>query len=155
MQLSFYDASVACYQQILDSTANILEKGQQHAEANDMALEEISNYRLQESMLPFSFQIISVWHHSFGAIQGMREGLFMPPPDKPGIDYAGLRGLIDEARDAMAAETEDSMERFQARKCSFDLAATKCLLRPITFWRHSRSRMSIFMPRPPTPSCDN
>ena len=27
-----------------------------------MALEEISNYRLRESMLPFSFQIISVWH---------------------------------------------------------------------------------------------
>ena len=119
MQLSFYDASVACYQQILDSTANLLEKGQQHAEANDMALEEISNYRLQESMLPFSFQIISVWHHSFGAIQGMREGLFMPPPDKPGIDYAGLRGLIDEARGAMAAETEESMEAISGQKMLF------------------------------------
>ena len=57
MQLSFYDASVACYQQILDSTANLLEKGQQHAEANDMALEEISNYRLQESMLPLASRL--------------------------------------------------------------------------------------------------
>ena len=84
-----------------------------------MALEEISNYRLQESMLPFSFQIISVWHHSFGAIQGMREGLFMPPPDRPGIDYAGLRGLIDEARGAMAAETEDSMEALSGQKMLF------------------------------------
>ena len=110
MQLTFYDVSIPCYQQMLDSTASILEKGQQHAAANDMTLEEISNYRLHESMLPFSFQIISVWHHSLGAIKGMREGLFMPPPDKPGIDYAGLRGLIGEAQDAMAAETQDSME---------------------------------------------
>ena len=92
MQLTFYDVSIPCYQQMLDSTASILEKGQQHAAANDMKLEEISNYRLHESMLPFSFQIISVWHHSLGAIKGMREGLFMPPPDKPGIDYAGLAG---------------------------------------------------------------
>ena len=119
MQLTFYDVSIPCYQQKLDSTASILEKGQQHAAANDMTLEEISNYRLHESMLPFSFQIISVWHHSLGAIKGMREGLFMPPPDKPGIDYAGLRGLIGEAQDAMAAETQDSMEALSGEHMLF------------------------------------
>ncbi len=119
MQLTFYDVSIPCYQQMLDSTASILEKGQQHAAANDMTLEEISNYRLHESMLPFSFQIISVWHHSLGAIKGMREGLFMPPPDKPGIDYAGLRGLIGEAQDAMAAETQDSMEALSGKHMLF------------------------------------
>ena len=119
MQLTFYDVSIPCYQQMLDSTASILEKGQQHAAANDMTLEEISNYRLHESMLPFSFQIISVWHHSLGAIKGMREGLFMPPPDKPGIDYAGLRGLIGEAQDAMAAETQDSMEALSGEHMLF------------------------------------
>ena len=119
MQLTFYDVSIPCYQQMLDSTASILEKGQQHAAANDMTLEEISNYRLHESMLPFSFQIISVWHHSLGAIKGMREGLFMPPPDKPGIDYAGLRRLIGEAQDAMAAETQDSMEALSGEHMLF------------------------------------
>ena len=119
MQLTFYDVSIPCYQQMLDSTASILEKGQQHAAANDMTLEEISNYRLHESMLPFSFQIISVWHHSLGAIKGMREGLFIPPPDKPGIDYAGLRGLIGEAQDAMAAETQDSMEALSGEHMLF------------------------------------
>ena len=43
----------------------------------------------------------------------------MPPPDRPGIDYAGLRGLIDEARGAMAAETEDSMEALSGQKMLF------------------------------------
>lgn len=119
MHPSFYDASVTCYQQMLDTTANILEKGRQHADANGMTLEEVSNYRLHDSMLPFSYQIISVWHHSLGAIRGMREGLFMPPPDKPGIDYAGLRGLISEAQSAMASETRESMESLSGQNMLF------------------------------------
>ena len=119
MQISFYDASVVCYQQMLESTANLMDKGQQHAEANGMALEEITDYRLHETMLPFSFQIISVWHHSYGAVRGMREGLFMPPPDKPGIDYAGLRGLVDEALSAMTSETEESMAALSGQKMLF------------------------------------
>ena len=119
MQISFYDASVVCYQQMLESTANLMDKGQQHAEANGMALEEITDYRLHETMLPFSFQIISVWHHSYGAVRGMREGLFMPPPDKPGINYAGLRGLVDEALSAMTSETEESMAALSGQKMLF------------------------------------
>ena len=119
MHPSFYDASVTCYQQMLDTTANILEKGRQHADANGMTLEEVSNYRLHDSMLPFSYQIISVWHHSLGAIRGMREGLFMPPPDRPGIDYAGLCGLISEAQSAMASETQESMESLSGQNMLF------------------------------------
>ena len=38
MQLSFYDASIMCYEQILQSTSNVLKAGREHAEANDMPL---------------------------------------------------------------------------------------------------------------------
>ena len=41
MQLSFYDASIMCYEQILQSTANLLKAGREHAEANEMALNDI------------------------------------------------------------------------------------------------------------------
>ncbi|MEK9920426.1 MAG: DUF1993 domain-containing protein [Luminiphilus sp.] len=121
MQLSFYDASVLCYQQILDSTAKVLEKGQAHAAANNQSLDEIVEYRLHESMLPFSFQVISVWHHSYGAINGMREGVFSPPPKKPNIDYAGLCALVDEAREFMAAETQESMEALSGKNMCFKM----------------------------------
>ena len=80
MQLSFYDASVSCYQQVLDSTAKILKKGEEHAASHDFPLEDIVQYRLHETMMPFSFQVISVWHHSYGAINGMRNGVFSTPP---------------------------------------------------------------------------
>ena len=83
MQLSFYDASVACYQQILESTAKVLKAGKEHAGSSGIALSDIVDYRLHESMLPFSFQVISTWHHSHGAIQGMRAGEFAPPPHRP------------------------------------------------------------------------
>ena len=43
----------------------------------------------------------------------------MPPPDKPGIDSAGLRRLIGEALDAMAAETQDSMEALSGEHMLF------------------------------------
>ena len=43
----------------------------------------------------------------------------MPPPDKPGIDYTGLRGLVDEALSAMASETEESMAALSGQKMLF------------------------------------
>ena len=81
MQLSFYDASIMCYEQTLQSTANVLKAGE-HAEANDMALNDIVEYRLHETMNPFSFQVISVWHHSYGAVQGMRAGSSTAPQSR-------------------------------------------------------------------------
>ena len=71
---------VVCHQQMLESTANLMKRAAT-AEANGMALEEITDYRLHETMLPFSFQL-SVWHHSY-AVRGMH--LFMP--NETGIDY--------------------------------------------------------------------
>ncbi|NDH39769.1 MAG: DUF1993 family protein [Gammaproteobacteria bacterium] len=92
MQLSFYDASVSCYQQILESTAAVLQKGKAHAEQTGLPLSDIVDYQLHETMYPFSFQVISVWHHSYGAIKGMREGVFSPPPAKVSVvDYISYR----------------------------------------------------------------
>jgi len=119
MQLSFYDASVMCYEQILQSTAHVLKAGKAHAETTDLALSDIVDYRLHETMNPFSFQVISVWHHSFGAIQGMRAGEFNPPPEKPGIDYAGLCDLIDEGLTALQQETHDAIQALSGQNMYF------------------------------------
>ena len=119
MQLSFYDASIMCYEQILESTANVLKAGREYAEANDMPLSDIVDYRLHETMNPFSFQVISVWHHSYGAVQGMRTGEFNPPPSKPGIDYAGLCDLINEGLAGLRKETPESMAALSGENMYF------------------------------------
>ena len=125
MQTSFYQASISCYLQTLSSTAGVLSKGLEHASATGMDPQEIVAYRLHETMLPFSFQVISVWHHSLGAVRAMRAGTFAPPPAKPGIDYAGLIGLIDEAIEQLREETPESMEVLSGKRMTFDLGETK------------------------------
>jgi hypothetical protein len=42
MQPAFYDASIMCYEQILQSTANVLKAGREHAKASDMPLATLS-----------------------------------------------------------------------------------------------------------------
>jgi hypothetical protein len=91
MTISLYDAGVASYLQILGGVARVLDKGQQFADETELDLDALVDFRLRDDMLPFGFQVISVWHHSLGAIRGMQAGLFEPPPGMGDLDYAGLR----------------------------------------------------------------
>ena len=63
MSISFYDASVGTYQQVLGSVAAILDKGAAFAAESELDLEEIVGTRLRDDMMPFHFQIVSVCHH--------------------------------------------------------------------------------------------
>ena len=56
---------------ILGGVANVLAKGEEYAGTGNMNLQEICRYQLREDMAPFSFQVISVWHHSLNAIAGL------------------------------------------------------------------------------------
>lgn len=110
MALSLYDVSVGSYLQTLGGIANVLSKGRQHAEAGGMDLEQIVQYRLRDDMAPFSFQVISVWHHSLGAVKGLKAGLFEPPPKISDLDYMKLQGLVAEAIEGLQAESRDDID---------------------------------------------
>jgi len=109
MTISFYDASVTAYLQILGGVANTLDKGAQYAAENDLDLVELLDFRLKEDMLPFSFQLVSVWHHSLGAVNGMKAGEFAPPPALEALDYGKLQGLITEAIESLQAMSADEI----------------------------------------------
>ena len=53
-------------------------------------------------MQPLRFQIVSVAHHSRGAMEAARSGVFTPPSAKPDLDYAALQALVTEARDELS-----------------------------------------------------
>ena len=89
MSLSFYDCSVTAYQQVLGGVKTALAKAVAHSEETDLDLQSVVDFRLHEDMLPFSFQVISVWHHSLGALKGLQAGVFEPPP---AMDLLGLCG---------------------------------------------------------------
>ncbi len=109
MSISFYDTSVGSYQQVLGSVATILDKGAAFAAESEIDLSEIVATKLREDMMPFHFQIVSVCHHSWGALQGMRDGRFLPPSFELDKDYQGLQSLVGEAQEGVASISESEV----------------------------------------------
>jgi hypothetical protein len=109
MSISFYDASVGTYQQVLGSVAKILDKGAAFAAESETELEEIVGAKIRDDMMPFHFQIVSVCHHSWGALQGMRDGRFAPPSFELDKDYQGLQSLVGEAQEGVASISENEV----------------------------------------------
>ena len=121
MTISLYDASVKNYLQILGSTSAVLTKGKAHAEANGLDLGELLETRLIEDMADFRFQIISTAHHSLGAINGIKAGVFNPPSSFPDLDYDGLHGLIKEAEEALKEISADEINALEGHDMRFEM----------------------------------
>ena len=121
MAISLYDASVATYLQLLDSTRNVLTKGAAYAADNNIDLNQIVESRLRDDMNPFRFQVVSVWHHSLGAIKGVRDGVFAPPPSLGDLDYPALMGLVDEAASELRKETPESINALADQDMKFKM----------------------------------
>ena len=118
MSTSLYDATVGTFRQILGATANVLEKGRAHCEENGISLDEVVETRLIDDMLPFRFQVISVAHHSLGALKGVEAGVF-GPPSMSDLDYDGLRNLVTEAREGLADYSAETVNGFEGKAMEF------------------------------------
>ncbi len=119
MSISFYDTSVGSYQQVLGSVAAILDKGAAFAAENEIGLSEIVATKLRDDMMPFHFQIVSVCHHSWGALQGMRDGRFLPPSFELDKDYQGLQSLVGEAQEGVASISESEVNELAEKSMVF------------------------------------
>ena len=120
MPTSLHDATVGTYRQILGATANVLEKGRAHCEANGIALDDVVQTRLIDDMLPFQFQVVSVAHHSLGALQGVDAGVFTPP-SPAGEDYAALQALVAQALEGLDEFTPERVNGFEDKALEFRL----------------------------------
>ena len=121
MAISFYDASVGSYLQILGSVSAFLVKAREHFEKNGVDLAQVVETRLIADMLPFRFQIVSVAHHSLGAIRAVESGEFTPPPALPDLDYAALEKRVAEARSALQECKRDAIDALETKDVLFKL----------------------------------
>ena len=121
MPISFHDASVGTYLQVLDGVTGVLNKGASHAAEAGLDLNEIVMTRLREDMMPLHFQVVSVAHHSWGSMQGLQKGSFSPPSFDLDKDYGGLQALVAEARDGLAALDEVEVEALGEKSMVFKL----------------------------------
>jgi len=119
MAISLYDCSVASFLQVLGAVQGFLEKGLNHCREAGRDPEAIVDTRLHDDMLPFRFQIVSVAHHSRGALAGAKAGLFQPPGGVGELDYAGLQGLVAEARAELQALSRDEVNALEGKDMVF------------------------------------
>lgn len=121
MAFSLYDATVANYLQILGAVGGFLEKSLTHFREKGLDPGEIVEARLTPDMLPLRFQIVSVAHHSRGAIEAAKTGVFAPSAGKPDLDYAALQALVTEARHELSALTPEAVDALAGRDVIFKL----------------------------------
>ena len=118
MSISLYDISVINFQQILSAVSGYLSKGREHCEENDIDLDDVVKTRLYPDMLPFSFQLISVAHHSLGAIQGVEAGVFSPPP-RLELEYEELQNHVVEAQAGLQQYSRESVNALVGKDIEF------------------------------------
>jgi hypothetical protein len=121
MAISLYDLSVASYLQALGGVVGFLQRGLDHCRDNDIDPAEIVETRLWGDMLPFRFQVVSIAHHSLGAIEGVKRGQFSPPAETRPLDYVGLQQLVADARDGLQKLTPDEVNALEGGDVVFQI----------------------------------
>jgi hypothetical protein len=119
MAFSLYDATVANFLQILGAAGGILEKSLIHFKEKGIDPAEVVETRLAPDMLPLRFQIVSVAHHSRGAMEAAKSGIFTPSAGKPDLNYADLQAMVTEARNALSALTPEAVNALVGKDVTF------------------------------------
>ena len=70
-------------------------------------------------MLPLRFQVVSVAHHSLGAIEGLKKGVFAPPGQTEPLDYRGLQKLLADTLQGLQRLSPDEVNALSGREVVF------------------------------------
>jgi len=125
MSISLYDITVTTYLQELDAVSGFMEKARLHFESEGTDLQLLVDARICDDMLPMSFQINSVTHHSAGALAALASGVFAPPPSLPDTDYAGLQDMVAAARSRLQALDRATVDSYLGKDVVFAIGDRK------------------------------
>jgi len=125
MAISLYDVSVTSSLQVLGAVTGILDRGLAFCVENNIDPNEMVAARLVDDMHPLHFQIVSVFHHSLGAINSAKAGIATPPPPVGPFDYAGLQNHVAEALAGLKAVTPDEINALEGKDVTFEMGSFK------------------------------
>lgn len=120
MPFGLYDVTVPHFRQILAATAGLLDKGESHCAARNIAPAEYIQARLHEDMLPFNYQVKSTVVHSLGALKALSRGVFSPDMSPPPESFAGLKQKLADALAGLDALTPADINAFEGRDMAFE-----------------------------------
>lgn len=120
-----FTMSILTYRRVLESAIGNLEKGKTHFTSQGIEVDDIINYRLVEDMLPFSFQVNSIRHHSLNAAKGIMEGSFAPPKPIEENTYDGMIGVLTESLTALDSFEASKINDRAGAKIIFEMGEIK------------------------------
>ena len=153
MALSLYDITVPTFQQTLGALAGVLEKGEAHASAKGMAVDEWVGARLFSDMAPLSFQVKQTAAHSAGALAAVHKGVFAPDLAPPPETFAELKQAVATALDEIgrykpadinALEGRDMRFEFRERVLPFTVENFLMSFSMPNFYFHATTAYDIF-----------
>ncbi|WP_416908911.1 MAG: DUF1993 domain-containing protein [Polymorphobacter sp.] len=121
MSMDLFQAFVPTARQIVQAGQAVLDKGEAFCAERGMAPETLIETRLAPDMAALPFQVFSVAHHSAGAIAGVRAGVFKPARPEAGLDFSGLKALLQGADAVLAAVTADEMAALSDKPMVFSI----------------------------------
>ncbi len=126
--MSFYDASVPAFLQILNSLTKILTKAEAHCAAKNIAPEVLLGARLYPDMLPFSRQIQLVCDF---AAKGCARLTHSEVPTTPDTEktFEELRARLAKTIDYLKAFKPEQFEGADSREVTFPVGPTSMTLK--------------------------
>lgn len=120
MAFSLYAATVPTFLQVSEAITALLDKAEIFSADRGWAADEFLQTRLIDDMFPFAHQVGFVARHSWGAIEGVRAGIFGPNMTPPPTSFAGLRDMIAQAIAGLKSVSPDEVESFVGRDMRFE-----------------------------------
>ncbi len=120
MAFSLYSATVPTFRRILTSIDGVMTKGKAFMAESELNESDVVGLRLIDDMLPFNFQVMSVAHHSAGALRGVQSGEF-GPPQMQDLDYDGLQSLVQSSIEDLDEFTEEIVNSFEGNNVVFKM----------------------------------
>lgn len=125
MAFSLYDATVPTYLQIAGAVRAVVERAEQWATENGFAEADIIGARLASDMYDFSYQVKSVGVHSWGAIEGLRQGHFKPDTTEPPQSFSGLFERMDDIIAKLSSIEPAEIDGFLGKAVEFSIPRTE------------------------------
>lgn len=133
MAITLHEVTVRGFLQTLGAVAGYLEKARAHVVGQGGDPEQLVEARLIDDMWPLRGQIISVVHHSRGAVAGVQAGKFQPPHWDAPSDYAGLQKMVADAIAELSALSPEAVNALEDKDMVFELGPRQMPFRGADF----------------------
>ena len=120
MAFSLYSATIPTYCQILENVSGLLNKAEAFCVEKSLPPEHLIQARLAEDMHPFAYQVKSAVVHSYGALEGLRKGVFRPDSSTPPDTFPALKARVSEGLKALQAVSAAEVDAFVGGDMCFE-----------------------------------